>query len=822
MEFLNQTYVALRGPSGAPQTAAETVGKLSDRLSPATLLADRRAAVLSLKGLARDHKHDVGERALPGLLQVLYNDAEVDSDIGKAALETMNILCDVEEDKDLGMKYTDAILENEQALHALVALLADNNFYTRFATLQLLSTLLHNRRQRVQAYFLTAAAGPRSIIAVLEDKREIIRNEAIAVVQSLISQSADIQKVLAFEGAFEKLFNIITQEGGVDGGQVAQEALLCLDSFLRFNSSNQSYFRETGLPSSLLSLLSFPSNLPIQEPAPQEFALQFWDDQKLANASAIVGIIGLLVGSKSQAAPEQPVFVRCLVEMALASNAPTEIKTKALNSLPSTINFPLSEFILTPYMPVPETNGEEWDRLEAATALDALVELALHGEYNGLNADKRTIVGLNLRSAAVTVFENFIHREEIKQAIAHSMLPQDDAEHPSHPLLQALIMTPSSESPLDPAIVTSIHFASLLLSHLLRNSPRSKSLARSIKPQIGGAAAQSSGNFFVPADASAPAQAAPQADVPDDDDEPPQTLCQIITENLSLSFLARSRANNSDRESREWDRLIVAYTCLLSQWLWEEPGAVRDFLEAGGLGILVEPANNASEDALIVPGLCLFLLGICYEFNREPGEITRHTIYPILNRLGVDTSIGRLSRLRDDDRFKAVSPDVCVLPFNATSQPQKPEEREGEIWFDWAFVDFWKSNYYTIQRGLTTEPDQLASSSGGQTAELTMLVSSLREVIHTQAQEIETLKTQLKQSSSGADLISTLQKDIAKLTTQLQESEEKRKETEREHEDLLVLVDEVSSKRAQDKVRMRKAGLEVSDDEGEDDEDEEE
>ncbi|KAL0065563.1 Vesicle-mediated ER to Golgi transport protein [Marasmius tenuissimus] len=746
MEFLNQTYVALRGPTGAPQTAAETVGKLSDRLSPATLLADRRAAVLSLKGLARDHKHDVGERALPGLLQVLYNDAEVDSDIGKAALETLNILCDVEEDKDLGMKYTDAILENEQALHALVALLADNNFYTRFATLQLLSALLHNRRQRVQAYFLTAAAGPRSIIAVLEDKREIIRNEAIAVVQSLISQSADIQKVLAFEGAFEKLFNIIAQEGGVDGGQVAQEALLCLDSFLRFNSSNQSRaisvkldFRRHFYPSCY-----FPSNLPIQEPAPQEFALQFWDDQKLANASAIVGIIGLLVGSKSQGAPEQPVF---------------SSKLKALNSLPSTINFPLSEFILTPYMPVPETNGEEWDRLEAATALDALVELALHGEYNGLNADKRTIVGLNLRSAAVTVFEsshteqkqNFIHREEIKQAIAHSMMPQDDA------------------------------------------------------------------------DASASAQATPQADEPDDDDEPPQTLCQIITENLSLSFLARSRANNSDRESREWDRLIVAYTCLLSQWLWEEPGAVRDFLEAGGLGILVEPANNASEDALIVPGLCLFLLGICYEFNREPGEITRHTIYPILNRLGVDTSIGRLSRLRDDDRFKAVSPDVCVLPFNATSQPQKLEEREGEIWFDWAFVDFWKSIIVdTIQRGLTTEPDQLASSSGGQTAELTMLVSSLREVIRTQAQEIETLKAQLKQSSSGADQISTLQKDIAKLTTQLQESEEKRKETEREHEDLLVLVDEVSSKRAQDKVRMQKAGLEVSDDEGEDDEDEDE
>jgi hypothetical protein len=55
----------------------------------------------------------------------------------------------------------------------------------------------------------------------------------------LIYQNADIQKLLAFEGAFEKLFNIVTQEGGVEGGVSAEGALSCVDSLLRFNSSNQ-------------------------------------------------------------------------------------------------------------------------------------------------------------------------------------------------------------------------------------------------------------------------------------------------------------------------------------------------------------------------------------------------------------------------------------------------------------------------------------------------------------------------------------------------------------------------------------------------------
>lgn len=181
MEFFNQTYIALRGPTGAPQTAVDTIGRLSDRLSPATLLADRRAAVLSLKGLSRDCKLDVGDRALPGLVEVLQNDAEIDADIGKAVLETLNTLCDTDDNttpggKELGFKHTDYILANDQATHTLFALLGDTNFYIRYATLQILSTLLQNRRLVVQAYFLKAPAGPASVIAVLDDKREITRN----------------------------------------------------------------------------------------------------------------------------------------------------------------------------------------------------------------------------------------------------------------------------------------------------------------------------------------------------------------------------------------------------------------------------------------------------------------------------------------------------------------------------------------------------------------------------------------------------------------------------------------------------------------------
>ena len=93
------------------------------------------------------------------------------------------------------------------------------------------------------------------------------------MVQGLISQSPDIQKVLAFEGAFEKLFNIISQEGGVDGGAVAQAALNCVDGLLRFNSSNQVIFGTSSM--SLRDLLVYRV---ISEKRPyRQFCVHFYN-----------------------------------------------------------------------------------------------------------------------------------------------------------------------------------------------------------------------------------------------------------------------------------------------------------------------------------------------------------------------------------------------------------------------------------------------------------------------------------------------------------------------------------------------------------------
>lgn len=199
------------------------------------------------------------------------------------------------------------------------------------------------------------------------------------------------------------------------------------------------------------------------------------------------------------------------------------------------------------------------------------------------------------------------------------------AHSPVTPLLFGLVIPPGT--PLDRVNTSSVQFAAIIFAHLLRHSPHCKTLARQIVPPPLTplpAPSTESGAFFVPADGGPPPPVAADPPPKEDPEDDPQSLLSLLTEHLSLAFLQRSRAGLAPRETREADRIICAYLSLLAQWLWEDPRAVREFLEAGGLGVLVDQLNQPSEIDVVVPGLCAFLLGVCYEFNREPGEVTRY------------------------------------------------------------------------------------------------------------------------------------------------------------------------------------------------------
>lgn len=81
----------LQAQAPAKQTATDTIQTLSSRLLSATLLEDRRAAILGLRSFAKTYPASVASGALRGLIGCLRKDFE-DVDTVKVVLETLLML----------------------------------------------------------------------------------------------------------------------------------------------------------------------------------------------------------------------------------------------------------------------------------------------------------------------------------------------------------------------------------------------------------------------------------------------------------------------------------------------------------------------------------------------------------------------------------------------------------------------------------------------------------------------------------------------------------------------------------------------------------
>lgn len=75
----------------AKQNATDTINTLCGRISSATLLEDRRAAILGLRSFAKEYPASVASGALRSLIGSLRQDTE-DVDTVKVVLETLLML----------------------------------------------------------------------------------------------------------------------------------------------------------------------------------------------------------------------------------------------------------------------------------------------------------------------------------------------------------------------------------------------------------------------------------------------------------------------------------------------------------------------------------------------------------------------------------------------------------------------------------------------------------------------------------------------------------------------------------------------------------
>uniref|UniRef100_A0A804RHN1 Golgin candidate 6 n=1 Tax=Zea mays TaxID=4577 RepID=A0A804RHN1_MAIZE len=208
------------------------------RISNGTIPDDRRSAMTELQSLvaeSRSAQMSFGAMGFPILLNILKEDRE-DVELVRGALETfVSALTPIETSQGPNTE-------------------SEEDFYVRYYTIQLLTALLTNSLKRLQEAILLIPRGITVLMDMLMD-REVIRNEALLLLTYLTRDAEEIQKIVVFEGVFEKIFSIIREEGYSDGGVVVQDCLELLNNLIRHNASNQMLLKETMGFDPLISIL---------------------------------------------------------------------------------------------------------------------------------------------------------------------------------------------------------------------------------------------------------------------------------------------------------------------------------------------------------------------------------------------------------------------------------------------------------------------------------------------------------------------------------------------------------------------------------------
>uniref|UniRef100_A0A4W6BSD3 General vesicular transport factor p115 n=1 Tax=Lates calcarifer TaxID=8187 RepID=A0A4W6BSD3_LATCA len=332
------------GQAAGPQpSGAETIQKLCDRVASSTLLEDRRDAVRALKSLSKKYRMEVGTQAMDHLINILQTDRS-DSEILGYALDTLyNIICNDEEEEqdenaqkqadDLGAQFTDKFIQDPEHVTLLLTLLEEFDFHVRWPGVKLLTALLKNQGVQVQGVILVSPMGVSRLMDLLADSREVIRNDGLLLLQQLTKGNAAIQKIVAFENAFERLLDIITEEGSSDGGIVVEDCLLLLLNLLKNNSSNQNFFKEGSYIQRMKPWFEVGDDN------------SGWSAQKVTNLHLMLQLVRVMVSpvnSPGATASCQKSMYQCgllqqLCTILMATGVPADILTETINTVSEVI-----------------------------------------------------------------------------------------------------------------------------------------------------------------------------------------------------------------------------------------------------------------------------------------------------------------------------------------------------------------------------------------------------------------------------------------------------------------------------------------------------
>ncbi|XP_073196446.1 general vesicular transport factor p115 isoform X4 [Lepidochelys kempii] len=234
---------------------------------------------------------------------------------------------------DLGRQFTEIFIKQQENVTLLLTFLEEFDFHVRWPGVKLLTSLLKQQGPQVQQIILVSPMGVSRLMDLLADSREVIRNDGVLLLQQLTKSNAAIQKIVAFENAFERLLDIVTDEGNSDGGIVVEDCLLLLQNLLKNNNSNQNFFKEGSYIQRMKPWFEVGDDN------------SGWSAQKVTNLHLMLQLVRVLVSPTNPPGATsscQKTMFHCgllqqLCTILMATGVPADILTETINTVSEVI-----------------------------------------------------------------------------------------------------------------------------------------------------------------------------------------------------------------------------------------------------------------------------------------------------------------------------------------------------------------------------------------------------------------------------------------------------------------------------------------------------
>ncbi|VDN02003.1 unnamed protein product [Thelazia callipaeda] len=632
MAFFTNLFGGQTNGNRETDNAAEVVQNLVERVETSTVLEDRRDALKALRSLSKKVRLPVAAIGMNAYMDILEKEGS-SSEIISIVLEILVfVLCDDgvanEGSDEIGERLAEMIIRKKTFIPSIMTLVESYEFSVRRAVVQLLTALLRHRASEVQTAIVEEPMGVSRLVDLLHDTREVIRNSTVLMMSELSQAHPQIQQLLAYENAFQLLFDVIDVEP-VES-IVIEDCLYVVLNLLRRNPKNQQLFREASLIQRLASLLNrFVHGRDDDENIPQHD--YEWQKQKTANIIFLLQVVRSLVSPQdnshnnthaAQKATSQTGILESLCSILLSEIGVTvEVLTEAIITVAEVIcgNYANQEYFSTRSLATDVGNRP------------SLIVLLL-----SMNSDKQPF---KLRCAVFYCFLCYLYDNDFgKTKVIDTLLPSG-ISHDTQITTGQCICTAilSSEA-------VQVWMGCVCLVHCILDADH-------LKQQLL------------------------RVQLTTNPSETPSSLLQ----HLSAVLISLGNRRPQTR---------AGLLMLLSVWLYKCPLAVSQFISVeeniqyltthiDGYG-----AEGSEEENQVVKGLIALLLTVCLLFDKEnENDDTKNTLNVVVERrVGKEKLVELLEGLSHSEHY-----------VKAAQKPQPLAKSAQDLLLDYYFTKFFKS-----------------------------------------------------------------------------------------------------------------------------------